>query len=308
MAETEAKSPEFSVIIGRVATQDARRIFETLESLRGQRDAPPHEVVLADRLSDAATREIERRFPEVRVLGCPAGTGLPEMRARALEASRGRFVAVTEDHCVAPADWLASFARAIAEAPPGTVAVGGCVENAVADTALDHATFLCEYAAFLPPVPEGAAGVLPGMNIAYERAALARLDARELSAGFWEATAHPALARAGGRLVSTNRVRILHAKRFGARFFMEQRFLYSRHFAGTRFRPSRAAHRALAFAGAAILPALLLARIARAALAKGHARELLVALPWLAVFVATWAAGEMAGYAAGPGDALRHIE
>jgi hypothetical protein len=218
-------------------------------------------------------------------------------------------VVVTEDHCIAPPGWLASFARAFSEAPPGTVAVGGPVENGVADTALDHATFLCEYSAFLAPVREGDSESLPGMNVAYVRAALARLDRGDLVAAFWESTAHPALARAGGRLLATNRARIKHAKKFRAGFFVGQRFLYSRHYAGTRFGPSQLLHRAIAFAASTILPALLLVRIVRNVLAKPRPRrELLLALPWLALFVVVWAAGEMTGYALGPGDSLRRIE
>ena len=311
MAASEAlmDEPEFSVLIGRVGTEDGARILEALAALGRQAGAGPYEVIVADRLADATTREIEARFPQVRLLHVPPGTTLPAMRTTALGEARGRYIAVTEDHCIAPPDWLASFARAFAEAPPGTVAIGGAVENGVADTPLDHATFFCEYSAFLAPVAEGPAESLPGMNVAYVRAALGHLDAGDLAAGFWESTAHPALARAGGRLLSTNRVRIVHAKKFRPGFFLRQRFLYSRHFAGTRFRSSHPARRALACAATIVLPGVLLARIVRSVLAKPGARaHLPAAIPWLSLFVITWSLGEMIGYAAGPGGALPRIE
>ncbi len=311
MAASEAlkDEPEFSVLIGRVGTEDGERILEALAALGRQAGAGPYEVIVADRLADATTREIEARFPQVRLLHVPPGTTLPAMRATALGEARGRYVAVTEDHCIAPPDWLANVARAFAEAPPDTVAIGGAVENGVDDTWLDHATFLCEYSAFLAPMREGEPANLPGMNVAYVRSALERIDQQALSAGFWESTAHPALVRAGGRLRASARVRIVHAKRFRPGFFIRQRFAYSRHYAARRFDPSQSALRALALVVSVVLPPLLLARIARAVLSKpGHGGELLAALPWLAVFVVVWAAGEMAGYALGEGDSLAQIE
>jgi glycosyltransferase involved in cell wall biosynthesis len=299
----------FSVLIGRSSTADERRIFETLESLRRQQDAPAYEVIVADRCGDAVTREIEARYPEVRLLRLPPRTPLPELRAAALDVAAGSHVVVIEDHCIASADWLRAIASAFEEAPAGTVAIGGCVENGVRDSALDHATFLCEYSAFTPPVAEGPTASLPGMNIAYERRALAAVDRALFREGFWETTVHPVLVAAGGAFRSTGRIRLVHSKKFRARFFVRQRYVYSRHYAARRFQAGRRGARALAFALTPLLPALLLARITANARAAGRVRsELLPALPWLALFAIVWAWGEMVGYAAGPGDSLSEIE
>ncbi len=299
----------FSVLIGRASTEDERRILETLESLRRQQEAPQYEVILADRRDDAVTREIEARYPEVRLLRLPRGTSLPRLRAAALDAAGGTHVAVTEDHCIAPPGWLQAMARAFDEAPPGTVAIGGGVENGVRDTALDHATFLCEYSAFLSPVAEGPATAVPGINIAYERRALDAVEPGRFADGFWETTVHPELLAAGGAFRSTGGIRVVHSKRFRAGVFARQRYLYSRHHAGRRFGGGRWHARALAFALTPVLPPVLLVRIARNALHAGRLRsELLPALPWLAVFVIIWAWGEMVGYALGAGDSLSEIE
>ena len=48
--------PLFSILIGRVSTEDGERIIETLESLRNQ-DAPlTREVIVVDRLDDAVSK------------------------------------------------------------------------------------------------------------------------------------------------------------------------------------------------------------------------------------------------------------
>lgn len=299
----------FSILIGRVSTEDGDRILETLDALRAQERAPGYEVMLADRLQDAVSARIREAYPEARLIPCPAATSLPEMRTLALGQARGEYVAVTEDHCVPTPDWLAALQDAFRAAAPGTAAVGGCVENGVCDTALDWATFLCEYSGQVAPMPEGPARSLPGMNVAYRRSVLQALDPGLLTGGFWETTVHPVLLAGGQGLHSANAIRILHKKRFSFRLFAVQRFLYSRYYAGRRFAPVQRARRWLACGLSLALPPLLLLRMVCGILAKRRLqRELAIASPYLALFVVLWAAGEMAGYLLGPGDALSRIE
>ena len=302
-------TPEFSIVIGLVSTEDADRILETLTELRRQTPARSYEVLIGDRRQDAVSARIRSEFPEALVISAPADTALPALRTMALERARGELVIVTEDHCVPPRDWLDSMARAFDAAPPGTAAVGGCVENGVTERALDWATFLCEYSFFLPPVAEGATPVLPGMNVAYRRAALAGIDRDRLTSGFWETTVHPQLQRQGRVLYSSNRIRLFHCKRFSLRLFCAQRFLYSRYYAALRFGRGEGLRRTAALVLTPALPVVLLARMMRQCRQKRlPARVLVGALPALALFVLIWAVGEMVGYAFGRGDALARIE
>lgn len=299
----------FSVLIGRVSTEDGSRILETLDALRQQVETPPYEVVLVDRLQDEISETIRTHYPEAMLIPCGPGVTLPEMRAMALDRASGEYVAVTEDHCVPTPDWLLQMRNAFTAAPPGTLAVGGCVENGVCDSALDWATFFCEYSSLIAPVPTGPATSLPGMNVAYRRSALLELDRAILLDGFWETTVHPILARDGTKLFSSDLIRILHKKKFSFGLFARQRFIYSRYYAGRRFQKGQIDRRAIAFCLSVILPALLLLRIAKGILAKHRLRqELISALPNLGVFVVIWAAGEMVGYALGAGDSLARIE
>jgi Glycosyl transferase family 2 len=300
--------PLFSVLIGRVSTEDGERILETLASLRRQDRSLSLETVVVDRLDDAVSATIRQRFPEVHLRACERGASLPEMRAQALQMARGKYVLVTEDHCVPPLSWLSDFKSMIDENPDASV-IAGCVENGVAQRTLDWATFLCEYAAFAPPIAEGAGNSLAGMNVMYDRRVLSECPAELLTKGFWETTVHPRLSSQGKMLLTTNRVRISHCKRFSFRLFAKQRYAYSRYFAGIRFPRDKVLLRWMAALATPLLPVLLTARLVRAAQRKaGIAEPTVRAIPYLFLFFVIWAVGETVGYLIGPGESLRAIE
>lgn len=294
-----------SLVLGRVSTEDGDRVLETIAALAGD---PRVEIVIADRLQDAISDAIARKYPDVVMIPCPPSASLPEMRTIAFDRSKGAIVAVTEDHCVPAPGWLDVVAGAFANGPDTLVAVGGCVENGVTETGFDWATFLCEYSFFSPPVSEGRSEILPGMNVAYRRTALDNVPRSALTAGFWETTVHPLLLRQGGEFLSSNAMRMFHCKKFSRQLFARQRFIYSRYYAGNRFDRSQVGRRLAASAATVLLPPLLLWRMTGSARAKGLGSELLRALPSLAVLVIIWSAGEIAGYLKGPGDALARIE
>ncbi|MEO8135849.1 MAG: glycosyltransferase [Betaproteobacteria bacterium] len=301
-------APLFSILIGRVSTEDGGRILETLASLRDQDAGLTREVVVVDRIDDAVSATIRSRFPEVRLHACDRSTTLPEMRAQALAESRGQLILVTEDHCVPQSSWLRDFKTVLEEHPSASV-IAGCVENGVTDRALDWATYLCEYASFAPPIEEGFGATLAGMNVLYKRSVLEECAPELLTKGFWETTVHPVLALQGKELLATNRVRIVHCKRFSFRLFAAQRFAYSRYYAGIRFAREQRLLRWTAALATPALPVLLTVRLVRTAAHKASiATVTLRAMPYMFAFFVIWAFGEMVGYLSGPGESLRTIE
>lgn len=295
--------PRVSVLIGLVSTEDRDRILETIAALKAEPE--PCEIVLADRRQDDLSRTIAERYPDVRMVPCAKETTLPDMRARALDASAGDIVAVTEDHCVPGPRWVAEILKAFET--PGVVAVGGNVDNGVRDTGFDWATFLCEYSFFYPPVQEGESDVIPGMNVAYRRDALLGVPRERLTTGFWETTVHP-LLRQRGAFVSRNAIRMNHCKRFSLGLFTRQRYVYSRYYAGIRFDQKQLGRRLAATLLSLALPPILLWRMLTASSRKNLRSAFVRALPALSLFVVVWAVGEMVGYLAGPGRALAEIE
>ncbi len=300
---------DFSILIGRVSTEDSDRILETLTVLRKQKGENSYQVVIVDRLHDAITNRIEGDFPEARLIRCTIDATLPAMRAEALAAAKGNYVIVTEDHCVPSDDWLEQFRRAIDAAPENTIAVGGCVENGVSDTALDWATFFCEYSGALAPVAEGVADGVPGMNVAYRRTAFENVDEAILKKGFWETTLHPLLKQKGLKFFSSNAIVLNHCKKFSLGLFCRQRYVYSQYYAGIRFSRDATAKRLSAAIGTLALPPVLLWRMTGHIIRKNRLqKEFVRALPYLVLFSLIWAAGEIAGYLKGPGEALAEIE
>ena len=231
------------------------------------------------------------------------------MRTLGLEHASGKFIIVTEDHCVPSLNWLQSFQQAFSASPENVAAVGGCVENAVFDTAFDWATFLCEYSYFLAPVAEGLNTILPGMNVAYKKEVLDSIEPQVLTSGFWETTLHPVLLAKGYQLYSTADIVIYHAKAFSLKLFLQQRFIYSQYYAGLRYRKEEKAKRAIACCATIILPALLTFRAITQTFSKGrYVKQFFLALPYLLLFYIVWSLGEIYGYAVGAGNALNKIE
>jgi len=310
MENNENSAPHYSVVIGLVSTEDNDRILETLDSLKNQEGSYSYEVILGDRRNDEVTKRIALEHPEAVLISCPAETSLPELRTMALDRSSGEYVLVTEDHCVPSLNWFVTIEQAFKEAPEGTVAVGGCVENGVKDTALDWATFLTEYSFFLNPVQEGSDNPsLPGMNVAYHKSIFESLERDLLTSGFWETTVHPELIKQGKKLYSTNNIVMYHCKKFSFGLFAKQRFIYSRYYAGLRYDSSMLLKRIIACGATIILPPLLFYRMIKQFRSKKRSDvDYRSAIPYLFLFVFIWAWGEMYGYMFGKGDALHKIE
>ncbi len=299
----------YSVLIGRASTIDRQRVFACLDALGAQDAGFPFEVIVADRCNDEVTAQIRRNYPDVLLIHAPAGTSLPLLRCLALDAASGKYIATTEDHCIPAHDWLSRMNGAFAHAAPDTVAVGGSVENVVADTSFDRANFLCEYSALLPPLANGVSSSLPGMNVAYSRDALLAIGRAYLQDGFWESTVHPALLANGGRFHLDETIRVRHAKRFSVAEFLWQRYLYSRYYAAWRSRNWSAVKRWLYAVALLLLPPVLLSRMIFGASGKAAAGgSLLAVLPWLAVFTLVMIAGELRGQLFGDHGALTRIE
>jgi hypothetical protein len=279
-----------------------------LEALEAQRADVSLEVLVVDRLGSAVRDEVRRRFPLARVLEVPLDTTIPRMREVAFAAATGAMVAVIEDHVIVPAGWarrLLDAQRAASNGKPAVV--GGAVENAATTKLVDWAAFLCEYSHCIPPLPSGPAEWLTGNNVVYPRALLERYRP-VIAEGKWENVLHDALKRDGIPLVCRPDIVVGHKKHYTLGEYLSQRYLYARSYAGARVKGSPLPKR-LAYAAAALaLPPLLFYRTLSRVVSKGrHRGELVRSIPLLALFVTSWAVGEVVGYSAGPGDSLEKV-
>lgn len=292
-------APELSVVVASV--NGFPYLGDTLRSLRER--CPDAEVIVADSTDASTRRRVREEWPAVTLLEFEEPTPIPALRAAGIAAASGEHVALIEDHCVVQNGWAGRLLDAHRH---GHSVVGGAVRNGATARIRDWAAFLFEYSAFMEPGPTGPVEHLVGMNVSYDRRALAAIDDL-LRQGRWENWLHARLRERGFVLYSDGDAVLDHVKTFGIREFVGQRFHYSRAFAAMRNEQVGSKRFVYALASPALVP-LLYARVVRNVLARRrHERELLLATPLLALYVAVSAAGEAVGYVAGGGRSLLRI-
>jgi hypothetical protein len=299
---TATERPALSILVPSV--NGLHDLLPCCEALARVRERIALEVLVVDRLGAAVVSTLRARFPWVVIHEVPTHTTIPQMRDAGFRRAAADVIAVIEDHVIVPPEWGERLLAALAE---GHDVVGGPIENAATQRLLDWATFLCEYSACLPPLPEGEAEWLPGNNVAYRRDVLHRYFA-VTAQGAWENRLHDAMRADGVALICRASLLVGHKKHFGLLEYMGQRYLYSRSYAGARVQDAPALKRVVIGLAALVLPPLLLARILRSLMAKRVPLARIAATaPLIAVFVVSWGIGEVVGYWFGAGDSLARV-
>jgi len=295
-------SPAVSVVIASIVGPPF--IDDCLESVFEQKDAPPFEVIVVDCRGQENVARLAQRFPEVRFVQLAQRETVPQLRRIGVENARGAIVAVIEEHCVAADNWLATLVAAFS---PKHVAVGGPIFFR-GGRRRDWITYFIEYNSYLPPWPEGDAWKLADANVGYRRETL-NANLELLSAGYWEATLHHKLLSEGAKFRSVPGLIVYHRGPFDYGYYLRQRYLFSRAFAGARRANLSAAKRAVYLLAAPAIPFVLLARTASRVFAKKcHPGKFVSCLPLIVPAMTIYVVGEWMGYAFGPGHALMEVE
>lgn len=292
-------APALSVVVASV--NGLPYLADCLEAL--EQNAPEAEVIVAD-WTDEPTRQLVReRWPEVKVLSFDAPTTVPELRAAGIFAATAPNIAVIEDHCDVLPGWAAGMVAAHAA---GHSVVGGSIRNVRTRRVRDWAAFFCEYSAFMEPADGGVVGGLPGMNVSYDREALAAIDDL-LRDGHWESWLHPRLQERGFQLWCDPEIVLEHAKDFGFIEFVSQRYHYSRSYAGMR-NAELGRKRLLYALGSPLLVPLAYLRIARNVRTRpAYGRAFRRATPLILLYTVVWAFGEAIGYTFGGGRSILKV-
>jgi hypothetical protein len=265
--------------------------------------APGAEILVPDCTDETTRNHLRERWPQARVIEFDEPTSVPALRAAGVAAATAPYVAVIEDHCVVRNGWASEL---LGSHRAGRSVVGGPIRNG-STRIRDWAGFLFEYSPYMEPIAPGAAADLPGMNVSYDRKAIAEIDDL-LRQGKWEGWLHARLRSRGFELYLDDDAVIHHVKDFGFWEFVAQRFHYSRAFAGMRNADLGARRFLYALAAPAIAP-LLYFRIARNVLRRRrNRRELLLATPLLIVYTVVTAVGEGIGFTLGGGRSLLRVK
>jgi hypothetical protein len=291
--------PELSVVVASV--NGLPYLATCLEALAAR--ASGAEIVVADWSGEATRSEVRTRWPEALLLSFDRPQTIPELRAAGVFAATAPNVALIEDHCVVSEQWAELH---VAAHRAGHAVVGGPIRNAATSRVRDWAAFFCEYSVVMEPMPRGAVTGLPGMNVSYDRRAIAAIEDL-LRAGRWETWLHPRLVERGFELHCEPEAIVEHDKGFELGEFFSQRYHYSRSYAGMR-NGDLGSRRWLYLAGTPLLPPVLYGRMAAAVFGRGrHRGSFLAATPLILSYAATWAAGEAVGYAFGGGGSLLRV-
>jgi hypothetical protein len=127
--------------------------------------------------------------------------------------------------------------------------------------------------------------------------------------GYWEAGLNHTLLASGERFVSEPDLVVYHHGPFGFTYYLRQRYLFSRAFAGTRRASVSAGFRFAYLTLAPLLIPLLWARTAARVYRKRYRVDKFIqVLPHLVPITAIYVLGEWVGFLTGPGDSLSQIE
>jgi hypothetical protein len=233
------------------------------------------------------------------------GASVFQLRLAAYRASRGDVVAVTEDHCYVADDWIERILAAHARFPEAGV-IGGAVLNGTDKKVVDWAAFFLTQGPFMPPFENGIAERVSGpANCSYKRRVLERLEGTE-DQGVIDFLELPE-ALENEKLAADDSIRVLHHQSQGFWGTSLAEFDNGRTIAGYR-RREMVRGDWVRIAGASVLPLYRAARQLRIVGHKErppHAR--LKAAPAHVWFQYCAMAGELVGYAAGPGDSPKRL-
>jgi len=233
---------------------------------------------------DAATAAASDRLSWVRI----PGASVFELRARAVEAARGEFIAVTEDHCIVGADWCAQIVEAF-RLNPDAMAVTGPVLNGSTDHTIDWANFLYTFGSCVPPVNRTQRDRCPpSANVAFRRSAI---GTGPISAGWLELELNPRLFRERQFHVH-DAITVTHVQSHG--FWLTLRAHFDNGRSTTGLHREVFSRRQLPW---------VQFRAALRSMGGGErlAPEIRASLPLLFLLSCCHAAGEVAGILAGPG-------
>ena len=297
-----AVSPEISIVIP--AVNGWADLDRCLSALERERPTTEIEVIVPERCGDKVRRLSAQKFPWARIIPVSSETTIPQMRAVGIKEAHAPTVAIIEDHTVVVPGWARQMVNARTDQER---VVGAGLVNTATDSIVDWAAWLCEYSHLAGPAPVGAVDGMHGNHTAYDRRLL--VEHRDVvESGKWEDALHNAIRQNGVELYSRPDIIAGHEKHYTVGEYTSQRFLYSRAYAAMRASGATPLRKFVLGLMAFVLPPVLFYRIvSRVWRGRLYREHLLPSLPLLAIFVVSWALGEVAGAWFGDGGALAKV-
>ena len=250
---------------------------------------------------DASGRDVPDLGPPVRWIPQPASMSVFQLREIAYRESRGEIVAGTEDHCRVAPGWCRRILELHAAHPEAAV-IGGALENGTTGSLIDWAAFIVTQAPAVAPLPSGPVQRTTGAaNVSLKRRAVERLPSHD-GFGVIEMFDTAEVAPDGETLLQDDSLVVLHDQSLGVVGTSSIEYHNGRALGGFRRRFMTGPDWARV-AGAGLLPLVRTARMVSLASRKQiPRRSLIAAIPWIVWLEYCTGAGQLVGYAFGPGD------
>lgn len=280
--------PFLSIVIVRFAGGSA--IDEMISALNAQLEARRDVEVLVLEHEEASALPL-RHGEQVRRLRLPNGSGPSKLRSYGVTQSRGRYVALTEDHCVPTPGWCAAIE---AGHRAGHDVVGGPIAPASSLHGRDLALYLLAYGRYQPPMAAGPSSALSDCNVSYRRERLEEIAAVWRDA-FVETDVHAALMARGVSLYLLPDAVVVQGRRVDLRDAAREQGVHGAEYARGRAHRVSPVRRLVFVAGALLLPALITLRVVRRARGMSY-RQIAGSLPAVLRLATAWSFGELRGY------------
>jgi len=198
-------------------------IHRCVRSLLTQEDASPS-IIVVDSSGDETAAQLRAAFPTISVIDLPHQTPQSIARRIGIEHARTPFIAITDQDCEVPSNWLQQLLFHHAQAHYD--AVGGSIANGTPESAVGTASYLIEFNEFLPDGEPHLTQMIPHCNICFRREVFdsygpfieAPPGAEDLLYNFW-------LSQNGGRLFFDPAIAVRHLNRTDFRSFLRHQWL-----------------------------------------------------------------------------------
>jgi glycosyltransferase involved in cell wall biosynthesis len=289
------RGPRESIVVASFSGE--ARLDHCLNSLSSAATRNSAEIIVATNASGAAVARLAARFPAVQFYTFAAETTVFQLRSLGIVHARGQRIVLLEDHCTVPSEWLEQLRTAH---DAGHTVVGGpidCGETSPYAWAL----YLCEYSAYMSPLPEGPINALLAANTSYTLPVLWQCQSVWRD-GFYDNEVHDALQAAGQTLYLARNARLDTHLAMTLRQAMSHLFSGGRRFGGYRKAWASPGQRVFWILAAAAVPAVLMGRIISRVWTRRRDRlvTVILGLPYLLCLLLAWSAGEFLGYLTHP--------
>ncbi len=162
-------NPELSCAVIVASFRPGQLIDQCVHSLLAQEGVANVQIVVVDSSADGTAERLRRDFPTIDVIGLVQQTHQSIARNIGIAQTQAPFIAITDQDCLVPPDWLA---RLLARHQEDDYAVvGGSIGNGTPESVVGTASYLIEFNEFLPAGSSHLVPMVPHCNVCFRREA-----------------------------------------------------------------------------------------------------------------------------------------